>query len=275
MTEQSNPSDVQSPTAGPDSSSRLEAMVPIGIEAQRVLRASAATTSTSPTSKNWHPEAESGETCPQCGDRKRPRDVLCEPCMERVARRAWWKDASSWQRLEQATSVIGIPRRFCFNDKCPAFTDDGLKITEAFPPGGLFITGPVGSHKTHLATARACSAAARGYSARFTSWMDFTLRVRATYSTASRETERDIIEQLAAVDYLCIDDVGSGSERDGHESEASRLLLHHLIDRRYGDNRVTTDMTSNLVLPELEKRFDERIARRIRETMTPYIMSGR
>lgn len=168
---------------------------------------------------------------------------------------------------------IGVYRRFCRDGKPPAYADDGLAeriAARPLPKGGLLIVGPVGSHKTHLLAARTVDAARRGFSARLLKWSAFCLEVRSTYQPGATETERDVLKRYARLDYLGLDDFGVG-RADRQESDAALRLAYDLLDTRYDTCRVT-DLTTNWTPDELTARFDERIARRIREMTTPYPM---
>lgn len=223
------------------------------------------------------PDEVDTERCPHCG-RRHPRDrryvaaTLCDDCRDRHCRAKRWVEADALELIELCAR-IGVRKRFCQNDRPPGFGDVGLAGRTAanpLPPGGLFITGPVGSHKSHLLCARAVHSARRGFSTRVVTWGEFCLEVRATYSPVATETERDVLERYGQLDYLGLDDLGVGRE-DRQESEASLRLAHVLLNRRY-ESCQTTDVTSNLTPDELAARFDERIARRLGEMCTVYPM---
>lgn len=159
------------------------------------------------------------------------------------------------------------------DDKPPTLDDDGIRErleANPLPSGGVLIFGPTGTHKTHLACARAIDAARRGYSAIVVPWQRFCLEVRDTYKPTTRESEQDVLERYSRLDYLAIDDIGVGRVNET-ETAASLRLAHALLDERYIHCR-TTDVTTNWRPGELSQRFDERIARRLDELCAPYAM---
>lgn len=199
---------------------------------------------------------------------------LCERCEAQARRRQRWANADPDRLIELAES-IGVGRVFCRGGQLPTFDDPGLRerlAAHPLPQGGIIAVGPVGSHKSHLLAGRTIDAAGRGWSARFLSWTRFALEVRDTYKASATETELDVLERYAGLDYLALDDLGVGSVRtDGRESEAARLLAYTLLDARYAACRVT-DVSSNATPSELTERFDARIGRRLAELCSTYPM---
>jgi len=190
----------------------------------------------------------------------------------KIGQQNQWEHASPVELL-QLCENIGVGRRFCQKDRPPSYEDTGLReriAKQPLPKGGLLLIGPVGSHKTHMAAARTVDAARRGFSAYLLSWPDFCLRIRETYAGSSGRSERQVVERYAQLDYLCVDDFGIGRE-DSSESEATIRLAYQLINHRY-QREVITDLTCNWTLAELGIRFDQRIARRLEEMTTPYVM---
>ena len=183
-----------------------------------------------------------------------------------------WAKASG-EGLLALCREIGVLARFCQNGQPPTYEDRGLAERLArnpMPRGGLFMSGPVNGHKSHLMAARCVDAARRGWTAYFLKWGWFCLEVRDTYKPNSQRSEADILERYRQFNYLGIDDLGTGRP-DRPESEAALRLAYELFDGRY-ERCLTTDVTSNLTPDELAGKFDERIARRISEMCTTYVM---
>jgi len=224
-------------------------------------------------------EPDQGDLPKRCENRlcRRQTDgaYLCDVCARRIAqRRRWASYGDSRDRLD-AAEAIGVFQAFCRGGEPPSLDDEGLADRIALrplPEGGLMAVGPVGTHKSHLLAARTIDAARRGWRARFLNWAQFCLEVRDTYKTSATETELDVLNRYADLDFLAIDDLGVGATRQGgKESEASRMLAYMLLDRRYAMGRVT-DVSSNSTLGELKQRFDSRIARRLESLCTVYPM---
>ena len=197
---------------------------------------------------------------------------LCDPCSHRVYSAKRWSNADPVD-MPRMCEAIGVPARFCRNGVPPSLDDPGIaeRLAErTMPAGGLYITGPIGSHKTHLACARAVDAARRGHTVRLINWSMFCLDVRDTYKASATRSEQDILDQYAGLDFLVVDDVGVG-RLDRAETDAAVRLAYVLFDQRY-NNCKATDVTTNLTPGELSGRFDERIARRLDEMCGVYVM---
>ena len=147
----------------------------------------------------------------------------------------------------------------------------GLSITALF---GVVLMGPVGTGKTWGLMALACDALAIGLTVKVVNWERLKLEVRDTYKASAKETELDILDRYCDPDVLCLDDLGAGAEREGRESEAARVLLYNLLDRRYNTCRAT-HISTNLPTDQLVKRYDERTARRVNEMCKEVVLTER
>ena len=127
-----------------------------------------------------------------------------------------------------------------------------------------YISGPVGTGKTWALCAIACDALSFGRTSALVNCQWLQLHVRATYKPDSTETELDVLARYVKPDVLCLDDLGSGKTIDGRESEAARVLIYMLIDKRYARNKIT-HISSNWGYNNLAGLYDARIARRVKE----------
>jgi DNA replication protein DnaC len=144
-----------------------------------------------------------------------------------------------------------IPRRYqhCdfanFRDYSESLTRAKARATtlaEAFPAveRGLFLEGPPGVGKTHLAVAvlrhvvGATSARALFYDTR-----DLLRVIRSTYDPVVRTTEVEVLRPVMEADLLVLDDLGAEKT-----SEWVEETLNLIVNTRYNDRRVTV-FTSN------------------------------
>lgn len=124
--------------------------------------------------------------------------------------------------------------------------------------GSLFLTGKTGCGKTHLAIsilreARVTSAIV-GY---FITVPEMLMKIRASFSGASGETEEEIVKRFSDYEVLVLDDLGSEKT-----SEYSITTLFLILDRRDRYYKRTI-VTSNLSLAQIEESLGARIASRL------------
>lgn len=110
----------------------------------------------------------------------------------------------------------------------------------------LVLSGGYGVGKTGLAVALLRIFAERGVSVLFVNAPAMLRRVRATYGKHDGEDERAVIDSLAEVEILAIDDIGK--ER---LTEWGQELLYDVTNRRYSEG-LRTIVTTNLAMHELE-----------------------
>lgn len=92
--------------------------------------------------------------------------------------------------------------------------------------GKLVLLGSNGTGKTHLAVG-----VVRELSGRLYSMYEITTRIRASYVSGANETELDIVDELARVKMLAIDEIGRTKG-----SEAETNWLSYIIDKRHTRN---------------------------------------
>lgn len=262
MTEQLRQSSSQSPTDGPACLSHEPER--LGMETLRAaMQPAVGVGQTSQVTRR---------TCSVCGSEipaNRYKITCRDECENRLIVSQFYNRASVADKL-QAAGLRGVSPRFFRNGNPPSLRDHGLaeRLTQRpLPSGGLYIYGPVGSHKTHLAAARVIDASKAGLDSMLLKWTDFALEVRATYSK-SGVSEQDVLNKYRDRDHLAIDDFGTESQS---EKDAGILLAYNLLDHRYEQN-LTTDITTNWPLSEIRRRFGDRIHRRISELTTEYVM---
>lgn len=114
---------------------------------------------------------------------------------------------------------------------------------------GVFIIGPCGTGKSHLAQALGHSAIRKGHSVLFTSASKMLANLNAARAINGFDRH---FAKLAGVDLLIIDDFGLKPLKPVQDED-----FHEIISERY--ERKSTIVTSNLDIPEWTDAFPNRI----------------
>lgn len=158
--------------------------------------------------------------------------------------------------------TTGLPRRYRAEWECPALDDVWMthfgKIMTAVDGGGIVaLIGPRGTGKTRLS-----AEAMRNHApdnAIYTTAMGLFLRIRASFGKASKESESDIVDELAKCPLLILDEI----QERGNTAWEDRILTH-VLDRRYGA-MTPTIIIANLTEDALSDCLGESILSRIEE----------
>jgi DNA replication protein DnaC len=124
---------------------------------------------------------------------------------------------------------------------------------------GLWFTGDVGTGKTTLAMLVSRAALDAGRSVAIYSLPRLLAEIRKTFDEGAERSHLGLLERLAAVDLLHIDDVGA--ERT---SEWVLEQLYSIVNARYEDERAMV-ITTNLDHAELREQIGERTVSRLIE----------
>lgn len=121
---------------------------------------------------------------------------------------------------------------------------------------GMFLFGPVGSGKTHLAISALAEYIIAGARCKFLGAADFVCGVQGAYGNP-----KEIVRELLDYRVVLIDDLGA--ER---ATESSRAALLYLVDQLYGARKKFI-VTSNQTPAEIHA-FEPRIMSRLTEICT-------
>lgn len=125
------------------------------------------------------------------------------------------------------------------------------------PTDGLFITGPCGTGKTHLAAGIVRQFTLKGTGVVLKRCADFHREVREMFRADSTVCESALMSPLEKTRFLVLDDLAAGSL-----SDCERRYTLELLDVRLNSLRPTI-VTSNWSLQEISERMDDRIASRL------------
>jgi DNA replication protein DnaC len=189
---------------------------------------------------------------------RKARDCSCRP--RRIARRKARKLAGVIPRRYQGVSFDRAPvtlieptvvrevRRYVDN------LDQNLAEGR-----GIWFQGDIGTGKTTLAMLISASALRDGHSVAIYSLPRLLGLLRETFDDESEATLSTLLDRLAAVELLHIDDVGA-------EQSSSWVLeqLYTIVNTRYEDGRAIV-LTTNLQPDELREQIGDRTVSRLVE----------
>lgn len=201
--------------------------------------------------------------CPQCTAEREAK--------EEAERRAK-EERERQQRLEAVLDCAGIPARFRGRtlDTWVAETPEqqrALAVARRFVENwdehqrqgtSLVFSGRPGTGKSHLAIAIAQALLGRT-TVLYAGTLDIIRMIRATWGRDSAKSEAEVLDSLAKVGLLIMDEVGVQ-----YGTEGEKVLLFDVINRRYQDVRPTIYLT-NLDAAGLREYLGDRAFDRLRE----------
>lgn len=166
-------------------------------------------------------------------------------------RRATRCDCWREQLTSRLVADARIPRRYqhcdlgnfrAYNESLSRARVRAVKLAELFPvvDRGLFLEGPPGAGKTHLAVAVLRQVVAtRGARGLYYDTRDLLRVIRSTYNPVVRTTEIEVLRPVMTAELLVLDDLGAEKT-----SEWVEETLSLIVNTRYNERRPTI-FTSN------------------------------
>ena len=189
--------------------------------------------------------------CPICHDTR--WKIVERDGVRRAARCDCWRAAN----VERLLADSRIPKRYlhCSFDNFLKYQNEKLlgalacarRFAEAFPvvDKGLFLIGPPGVGKSHLAVAALRQVIlTRGAHGLFYDVRELLKVIRSTYNPVVKATEFDVLRPVMAAELLVLDDIGAEKT-----SEWVEETLNLIVSTRYNERRLTI-FTSNYEVKE-------------------------
>jgi DNA replication protein DnaC len=191
-------------------------------------------------------------------DARKARDCTCRP--RRLARRKARKLAGVIPRRYQGVSFDRAPVTLIEATVVRDVRRYVDTLEEQLREGrGIWFQGDVGTGKTTLAMLISAEALRQGHSVAIYSLPRLLGMLRETFDDDSEASLSTLLDRLAAVELLHIDDVGA-------EQSSPWVLeqLYTIVNTRYEDGRAMV-LTTNLDPPKLREQIGERTVSRLVE----------
>lgn len=260
------------------------------LDFQSIGKAMASHVMTTEDTCQIHPDTNllsfSGRTsCPKCQREKIDEEERLS--RERAINR--WEKRKTYDRLYKDSIVGDVTlKEAAFQSYVE--DDEESKINKklarhiagAYLKGATFntlLTGTAGAGKSHLAMAmlRAVNENSDPWrSCLFLSLDEFLLQIRATFGYNDRnnhDNEQTLIDRIADVDLLVIDDLGAETGFIGTDKTASdftQRVLYNLTNKRQGKSTI---ITTNLNSSELANMYDAKVLSRLYRGLEGHVIT--
>ena len=194
--------------------------------------------------------------CPTCAQlHQAARENATEAYREQRHRFELWNAAGIPRKYQATTFENFIPASSAQEKAYDTFVRYSANPRARVESGtGLLVIGPPGVGKTHLIASTVTAACAAGVPALYTVWAEAIERVKATFDGNRDHPDRDLLERLARVPLLVLDELGGAS---------SEFERRRLFDARYRESLPIVAATN--LTPSTLHTLGERTADRLRE----------
>ena len=209
--------------------------------------------------------------------------------VRRVTRCDCWREQIGQQRLADSN----IPKRYqhctfanftVYNESLERALDCARRVPDRYGEArsrdqqgrGIFLEGPPGVGKTHLAVAVLkqviVTFGARGL---FYDTRDLLRVIRSTYDPSIRTTELEVLQPVMTADLLVLDDLGAEKT-----SEWVEETMNLIVNTRYNERRLTIFTSNYIDIPEdddpnsLLFRIGHRMRSRLHEMCEFLVLDG-
>lgn len=145
--------------------------------------------------------------------------------------------------------------------------------SEVYEKGlGIYLWGDSGTGKTLLTSCMANELMEKEYTVLFTNFFEILKAIRGTYNSKSSETDDSIINNIADVDFLFIDDLGTESLSKNDGDNFTQDKIFEIINKRYNKKKPTI-FSSNYPIRDLvaSRNFMDKTVDRINEMSSAVI----